>query len=184
MLIRLDETWANEVWGFADKLEYLVGIKYNKEKRCLFVPPWIDTIPSGLKGVDIFCVEDPVHFPSFISPDYRGKIDSSYYEMPKDLLLNAKKRYQINQKISKSVRFNRYFGHSAWSVLPDNIRFYQDKNGKVCLDLTQTDIKEICPYTQGIDKFIMPEREIELNFSRRVARHGFPLITSKPRIKE
>lgn len=178
---------ANKKWGFADKLEYLIGIQYDKKDRGLYVPNSIDTIPAGLKGVDIFYVHS-YHFPEFIAPDFNGKVKYNLgdIEMPEEWVEEAKKNYQENEEIAKSPRYDRFM--DSWSVLPDNMRFFEDENGQVCLDLTQTEIKKVGDiYIQGVDKIIMPpvpvQMELGLVFPKKMVRHrGRQMVHSKPKI--
>ena len=83
---------ANKKWGFVDKLEYLIDIQYNKKDHGLYVPGSIDTIPAGLKGVDIVYVHH-YHFPEFIAPDFKGKIKYNIgdIEIPQEWILEAQK---------------------------------------------------------------------------------------------
>ncbi len=172
---------ANKKWGFADKLEYLIGIQYNKKKRALYVPCSIDTIPSGLKGVDIVYVHH-YHFPEFIAPDFKGtvKFNVGNVEIPKEWIFDAQKNYQENEEIAKAPRYDRFM--DSWAVLPDNMRFFEDENGQVCLDLTQTSIKKVGEvYIDGVDKIMMPpvQMELGLGFPKKVASHRGGQVTSQ-----
>ena len=67
----------------------------------------------------------------------------------------------------------------SWSVLPDNMRFFEDENGQVCLDLTQTNIKKVGEiYLEGVDKIIMPPTKMTHH------RRRPQMVHSKPRIYE
>ena len=178
---------ANKKWGFVDKLEYLIGIQYNKKDHGLYVPNSIDTIPAGLKGVDVVYVHC-YHFPEFIAPDFRGKIkyNTGSIEMPQEWIENAKKNYQENEEIVRLPRYDRFM--DSWSVLPDNMRFFEDDSGQICLDLTRTHIRKVGDiYLQGVDKIIMPpvQMELSLSFPKKMVRHkGRQMVHSKPRIVE
>ena len=178
---------ANKRWGFAEKLDYLIGIQYRKKDHALYVPNSIDTIPAGLKGVDVVYVHH-YHFPEFISPDFKGKVkyNTGDIEMPQEWVLDAQKRYQENEEIAKAPRYDRFM--DSWSVLPDNMRFFEDENGLVYLDLTQTNVRRVGDvYIQGVDKIIMPpvpvQMELGLVFPKKMVRHrGRQMVHSKPKI--
>ena len=181
--ISMDE--ANKKWGFVDKLEYLIGIQYNKKDHGLRVPNSIDTIPAGLKGVDVVYVHY-YHFPEFISPDFKGKVKCNIgdIEMAQEWICDAQKKYLENEELVRAARYDRFT--ESWSVLPENMRFFEDENGLVYLDLTQTNIKKVGEvYLQGVDKIIMPPVRQELELPRNVAFHkGRQMVHSKPKIKE
>ena len=176
---------ANKKWGFVDKLEYLIGIQYSKKDHGLRVPNSIDTIPAGLKGVDIVYVYH-YHFPEFIAPDFKGKVKYNIgdIEMPQEWIKEAQKKYQENEELARSPRYDRFT--DGWSVLPENMRFFEDENGQVCLDLTRTTIRRVGDiYLQGVDKIMMPSVHQELDSARKMALHkGRQMVHSKPRIKE
>ena len=178
---------ANKRWGFVDKLEYLIGFRYTRKNKGLHVPCSIDTIPSGLKGVDVFYVYWH-HFPEFIAPDFNGRVKFNLgdIEVPQEWIAEAKKRYQENEEIAKAPRFGRF--SDSWAVLPDNMRFFEDENGSVCLDLRKTDVKKINEvYVDGIDKILMRPIQMELPFSfpKKIAHHrGVQMSHSKPKIYE
>ena len=176
---------ANKKWGFSDKLDYLIGVQYNKKDRGLYVPNSIDTIPAGLKGVDVVYVHH-YHFPEFISPDFKGKVKYNIgaIEVPQEWIDDAKKSYQENEELARAPRYDRFM--DSWSVLPENMRFFEDDGGQVCLDLTQTSVKKVGEiYIQGVDKILMPavQMELDLVFPKKLARHkGRQMVHSKPRI--
>ena len=178
---------ANKKWGFVNKLEYLMGFHYNKKDHGLSVPNSIDTIPAGLKGVDIVYVHQR-HFPEFIAPDFKGRIKCNLgdIEMTQEWIEDAKKNYQENEEIARAPRYNRFM--ESWSVLPDNMRFFEDEKGQVCLDLTKTDIKHINRViVDGVDQFITKPVQMELNldFPKKIASHkGHQMMHQKSRIKE
>ena len=186
-MTKITEDEANKKWGFVDKLEYLIGVQYNKRYHGLYVPCSIDTIPAGLKGVDVVYVHH-YHFPEFIAPDFKGRIKYNLgdIEIPQKWIEDAKRNYQENEEIARAPRYDRFM--DSWSVLPENMRFFEDDNGQVCLDLTRTNIKKVGEiYLQGVDKIMMPpvQMEFDLAFPRKMARHkGRQMVHSKPRIME
>lgn len=172
---------ANKKWGFVDKLDYLIGIQYSKKDHGLYVPNSIDTIPAGLKGIDIVYVYWH-HFPEFIAPDFKGKVKCNIgdIEMPQEWILDAQKRYQENEEIAKAPRYERFM--DSWAVLPDNMRFFEDENGLVCLDLTRTNIKKVGEiYLQGVDKIMMPPTQMEMDLSshEKIASHNDGRVVSQ-----
>ena len=175
---------AKKKWGFVNKLEYLLGFLYNKKDHSLSVPNSIDTIPAGLKGVDIVYVHR-YHFPEFIAPDFKGRIKCNLgnIEMPKEWIEDAQKNYQENEKIARALRYNRFM--DSWAVLPENMCFFEDEKGRVCLDLTQTDIKYINRVIiDGVDQFITKpvQMELDLIFPKKIASHkGCQMVHHPPK---
>ena len=166
-MAKISDVEASKKWGVVEKLEYLIGVRYDKKNHGLYVPNSIDTIPVGLKGVDIVYVYY-YHFPEFISPDFKGRIkyNISDIEMPQEWVENAKKNYQENEKLARSARYDRFT--DSWSVLPENMRFFEDDSGLICLDLTKTNIKQVNDiYIQGVDKIMMPSQQISSHLSHQ-----------------
>ena len=131
-------------------------------------------------------IESIIHIKLAAITQRKIKFNIGDIEMPQEWILDAQKKYQENEELAKAPRYDRFM--DSWSVLPENMRFFEDDNGQVCLDLTRTHIRKVGDiYLQGVDKIIMPpvQMELGLNFPKKLLRHkGRQMVHSKPRIVE